>query len=58
MVVMKSLGIPRNKRAYLDIETDLGRTFVWLIGVHVEDENRSHAFFADTPEDEKQILGE
>ncbi len=56
IVVRKSLTLPTEKRAYLDIETDLVGTLVWLIGIHVEEENRSYSFFADTPNDEKRIL--
>jgi len=42
----------------MDIETDLNSTFIWLVGLHLEAENRTYSFYADTPEHEKQILSE
>lgn len=46
------------KRAYLDIETDLKGNLVWLVGVHVEDEDKSYAFYARAPRDERATLRE
>ncbi len=57
-VVIKALQIPSSKRAYIDIETDLNSRFIWLVGLHIEDEARTHSFFADTPRHEKDILSE
>jgi len=45
-------------RAYLDVETDLACKWVWLIGLHVESENRTYSFFAKAWEDEKRMLVE
>jgi len=57
VLVLKRLKLASN-RAYVDIETDLGGKFIWLVGLHIEDEGRSYAFFADTPRDEMTILRE
>src|SRR5262249_10015278 len=58
MIVVKSLLLSPEKRAYLDIETDLAGTLIWLIGIYVEDENKTYSFFAETPDGEKKILSE
>jgi Icc-related predicted phosphoesterase/uncharacterized protein YprB with RNaseH-like and TPR domain len=57
MLVLKRLELWRN-RAYVDIETDLNSNFIWLIGLHIEDEAKSYSFFANTPQDEGNILRE
>ncbi len=49
---------PSSRRAYLDIETDQACTFIWLIGLHVEGEGRTYSFFANSSQDEKQMLTE
>lgn len=51
-----TLRLPARERAYLDVETDTSGKFVWLIGVHVEEEDKTYSFYADTPKREKQIL--
>lgn len=58
VIVSGVLDIARENRAYIDIETDLRGTFVWLVGLHVEAEARSYTFFADTPGHEKEALTE
>jgi len=58
IVLQDRLSLPIAKRAYLDIETDLRQKFIFLIGLHLEDENRSVAFYAETPRQEKQILSD
>ena len=50
------LRLPAGKRAYLDIETDMLSRFIWLIGVHVEGEDKTYSFYADTAKQEKRIL--
>jgi hypothetical protein len=32
--------------------------FIWLIGVHVEGEDKTYSFYADGPKQEKEILTE
>jgi uncharacterized protein YprB with RNaseH-like and TPR domain/calcineurin-like phosphoesterase family protein len=58
VLLTKKLRLPTAKRAYLDIETDLSQTFIWLVGLHLEDENRTVAFYAETPQEEKRILSD
>ncbi|HET6842372.1 MAG TPA: ribonuclease H-like domain-containing protein [Candidatus Angelobacter sp.] len=58
LVLQKQLSLPKAKRAYLDLETDLGQKSIRLVGLHLEDENQSVAFYADTQQDEKQILSD
>ena len=57
VLVLKRLELAGN-RAYVDIETDLAGKFIWLIGLHIESEDKSYAFFANTPQDEVTILRE
>lgn len=47
---------PPRPHIYLDIETDLTQTLIWLVGVHSEAHNLSRCFFANTPNEEKDIL--
>jgi Icc-related predicted phosphoesterase len=47
---------PPRPRIYLDIETDLTQTLVWLVGVHSDARNASACFFANSPDEEKEIL--
>lgn len=53
-----ALDICSQKRAYIDIETDLRGTFIWLVGLHLEAEARTYSFFAETPAHEKDIMTE
>jgi Icc-related predicted phosphoesterase/uncharacterized protein YprB with RNaseH-like and TPR domain len=57
-IVFKTLGIPDENRAYIDIETDPNSEFIWLVGLHVEHESRTYSFFANTPAHEKEMLTE
>ena len=57
-IMFKTLEIPDKNRAYIDIETDLTSKFIWLVGVHVEDDARTYSFFANTPANEKEMLTE
>jgi predicted RecB family nuclease len=41
---------------FLDIETDLNQTYIWLIGLCVGEKGKYHYFFADSPKEEKMIL--
>ena len=56
IVQMNPLRLPAEARAYLDIETDMLGKFIWLVGIHVEEEGKTYSFYADTPKQEKQIL--
>jgi len=58
IVRIGQLQLPNGNRAYLDIETDLGGKFVWLIGLHVEDEDKTYSLYATSPRQEKQILSD
>jgi Icc-related predicted phosphoesterase/uncharacterized protein YprB with RNaseH-like and TPR domain len=49
--------LPSSPRLYLDIETDLKPTsLVWLIGIYQEEKEDVQYFFAERPEQEKEIL--
>jgi uncharacterized protein YprB with RNaseH-like and TPR domain len=56
IVLHSSLDIPGHNRAYLDIETDLLCRFIWMVGLHLEDENRTYSFLACTPQQERRML--
>jgi len=58
VVRQRELEIPAGNRAYVDIETDVLGKFIWLIGVHLEDQDKTYSFYADTPQHEKQILND
>ena len=57
-IVFRTPDISSAGRAYIDIETDLGCKYIWLVGVHIESESRTYAYLANTPEQEKIILEE
>ena len=56
IVQMNPLRLRAEARAYLDIETDMLGKFIWLVGIHVEGEDKTYSFYADTPKQEKQVL--
>ena len=56
LIVSRALDIAKGKRAYIDIETDLNGKFIWLVGLHVEEEARTYSFFAKTPAHEQDAL--
>jgi uncharacterized protein YprB with RNaseH-like and TPR domain len=58
VVLRGKLQLPTTNRVYLDIETDVGGKFIWLVGIHAQDEGKSYALYADTPQDERQILSD
>ena len=43
---------------YYDIETDVGQTMVWLIGVYNPQKDEFKQFLAKTPKEEKSILND
>jgi uncharacterized protein YprB with RNaseH-like and TPR domain len=56
VVQLTQLRLPSGERAYLDVETDTLGKFIWLVGVHVEGEDKTYSFYADTPKQEKRVL--
>jgi len=56
IVQLKQLQLPNENRAYLDVETHIHGEFIWLIGLHVEDEDKTYSLYAANPKQEKQIL--
>jgi uncharacterized protein YprB with RNaseH-like and TPR domain len=50
------LDVPRGRRAFIDVETHVRGEFVWLVGLHLEEENKTYAFYAETPKQEKEVL--
>ncbi|HKV25090.1 MAG TPA: ribonuclease H-like domain-containing protein [Candidatus Acidoferrum sp.] len=58
-VLQRRIEVPSaGRRAFIDIETDLACKWIWLIGLHVESENRTFSFFARALQDEKRMLAE
>lgn len=57
-IIRGELSLPRDNRAYLDIETDLNGKFIWLIGIHIESSNATRSLYAETPADERYVLEE
>jgi Icc-related predicted phosphoesterase len=56
-VLISSPQLPTHPRIYLDIETDLNpKSLVWLVGVHVHGEEDVRGFYAETPNEEQQML--
>jgi Icc-related predicted phosphoesterase/uncharacterized protein YprB with RNaseH-like and TPR domain len=41
---------------FLDIETDLGQNYIWMIGVCAGKKGKYRSFFAESPKEEKAIL--
>ena len=52
------LRIPKNRMMFVDIETDLAQSYVWLISVCAEGGKRVKQFYAQSPDQEKEILKE
>ena len=58
-VQLAPLLIPKAPLMFVDIETDLAQSYVWLISVFVEDRPDSlRQFYAETPASEQDILRE
>ncbi len=53
---LQDFSPPVEPRIYLDIETDVNQTVIWLIGVYSESRGIWQAFFAIGEEEEKGIL--
>jgi len=56
-IVIAKPKFPQRPRVYLDIETDICQSYVWLVGCVVDDGEYT-SFFAESPADEKRILKE
>ncbi len=48
--------IPKSNLLFIDIETNLSQSYIWLISIYVEDEKILKQFYARKPNDEKKIL--
>lgn len=57
-LVLSTFERPKGEMAYLDIETNLDQSLVWLIGVYSESRKLLKSFFAKSGRDEKKILSE
>ena len=55
-VLLRAPELPKGLEIYLDIETDLRQTYIWLIGLCVGQNGRYQSFFAKSPAEEKEIL--
>jgi len=55
-ILIRPPELPRGPALFLDIETDLGQRYIWLVGICAGRHGGYKSFFAETPEDEKQIL--
>jgi Icc-related predicted phosphoesterase/uncharacterized protein YprB with RNaseH-like and TPR domain len=54
--VLSELQIGKEPAVYLDIETDLTQSLVWLVGVYSDRTRKKGSFFADDQDDEAKIL--
>lgn len=50
--------LPEKPRLYLDIETDLQKSYTWLVGVAAEEGDEVRQFFAPHPSKESEVLRE
>lgn len=57
-ILLHPLELPGVPELFLDIETDLGQEYVWLIGLLVGRSGDYTNFFAQSPAGEKEILAE
>lgn len=55
-IPQSELSIPKNPMMFIDIETDLAQSYVWLISVCMEDGKHVKQFYAQSPDQEKEIL--
>ena len=55
-IPLARLRIPRDPLMFVDIETDLGQSYVWLISVCGEGGESFRQFYAESPAEEKGIL--
>ena len=56
-VQLSALVIPEEPLMFVDIETDLAQSYIWLISVFIEGKQDSfRQFYAKTPAEEKSVL--
>ena len=56
-VQLSTLIIPEKPLMFVDIETDLAQSYIWLISVFIEGKQNSfRQFYAKTPAEEKSVL--
>lgn len=55
-ILLKPLPLRAGSEIFLDIETDLWQKYIWLIGVCLGRNGKYTSFFANRPEEEKEIL--
>lgn len=55
-VPLAELKIPKKPLMFIDIETDLAQSYVWLISVCAEGCKRPAQFYAESPDQEKSAL--
>ncbi|OFW26773.1 MAG: hypothetical protein A3J28_18685 [Acidobacteria bacterium RIFCSPLOWO2_12_FULL_60_22] len=55
-IVLSEPKLPRGEWIFLDIETDPGQSWAWLIGVFSEHDHCFRQFFAKHPREEKGML--
>lgn len=56
--LMSMPKLPKRPRLYLDIETDLQKSYTWLVGVVTEEGDKVRQFFASHPSQEGEMLQE
>ncbi|MHB8413259.1 MAG: ribonuclease H-like domain-containing protein [Candidatus Acidiferrales bacterium] len=55
-ILLRSPELAGEREIFLDIETDLCQSYIWMIGVCVGRDGKYHNFFAQSPKEEKTIL--
>src|SRR5262249_13409860 len=58
VVVLQNFSVPSKNRAYLMVEKCNAQDDIRLVGIHLEDRDTTTIFMAETPQDEKRILGD
>jgi hypothetical protein len=56
IVLLRNFSLPTKNRAYINFGVCSAGESVRLIGIHLETEHKTRILFAETPEEEKQIL--
>ncbi len=55
-ILLRPPELPGGDEVFLDIETDLGQNYIWLVGLCVGKDGEYCGFFAESPRHEKAIL--
>lgn len=58
LILLRLPELPSGPEVFLDIETDLSQSYIWLVGLCIGRDGRYRSFFAQEPNDEKKILVE